>query len=333
MAAFRDILGHAREVGVLKNSLKNRRFSHSFLFSGPDGVGKRLAALAFAASLNCADPAGDDSCGRCADCALMDASTHPNLIRVSPVDKNDEPDVNGLIKIERVREVQSALRYRVERGMKVVVIDGADRMQPAAANAFLKTLEEPPAASVIILVTSRASELLPTIISRCHRMNFRPIPAEELGRALEEESGLTREDALALARLSCGSMGAALRQVNEGAYEKRREVLERLGGLGRGDVEGALRLAAELYKRDDLGELLEFMKIWYRDRVVAAEGAPGLVVNADFSEFMEDAAELPFFRLADSYSMIEETRTSIMPPRYGNRQLAMEALFLRLAGC
>jgi len=274
-----------------------------------------------------------DACGECADCALVAAGSHPNILEIVPVDAKGEPAEGGLIRIEQVREVQSTLRYRVEHGKKVVVVDRAEKFMPAAANAFLKTLEEPPADSVIILVTSRAPELLPTIISRCHRVNFSPIPAEELAGALESEHGVSHDDAMALARLGGGSMGSALRYLDGGAHEKRREVLGRIGSLEPGDALGAMELAEELSKRDDLGELLEFMKCWYRDRLVAAEGAPELVVNNDFAEYMRSGEQASFSSLAGAYSMIENARRNITPPRYGNRQLTMEVLLLRLAGC
>ncbi len=332
MAAFRDIIGHSRQMDVLKRAVRDNRLSHSLLFSGPEGVGKDTAAGALARLLNCAEPVDADSCGGCRECASMDAGTHPNLIRVVPVDKKGEPAPDGLIRIEQVRDVQAAVRYRVERGKKVVVIDGADRLMPAAANAFLKTLEEPPPDTVIILVSSRAPELLPTILSRCHRVNFRPIPADLLGPFLEAERGLPPAEALALARFSGGSAGAALRYTDDGAYEKRKEVLERLEGLQSGDAQGALKFAGELAKRDDIEEILEFMKSWYRDRAVVAEGAPGLVVNTDLARGPAHKRE-QFSRLASAYSMIEDARRSIIPPRYGNRQIAMEVLLLRLAGC
>lgn len=336
MAAFREILGHSRETGVLKNSIKRGKVAHSLLLSGPDGVGKRLVALALARALNCAEPVDGDSCGRCADCALMEAGNHPHLIQVSPINKKGEAADDGVIKIDQVRDVQAALRYRVERGKKAVIIDGAERLMPAAANAFLKTLEEPPPDSVIMLVTSRPSELLATILSRCHRINFRPIPVPELGGSLEQECGLPKDEALSLARLCGGSMGAALRYVNDGAYEKRREVLGQLGSLLPGDTEGALRLAEDLAKRDDLDEILEFMKSWYRDRAVVAGGAPFLAVNSDFKDLMESpgggVSAPPFRRLIESFSMIENAKRSIAPPRYGNRQLTMEVLMLFLVG-
>ena len=330
--AFRDILGHAREIGVIKNSIKNGRLAHAFIFSGPESIGKRLVASSLAAALNCARPVDGDACGECADCRLARALSHPNILEVVPVDAKGEPVANGLIRIEQVRDVQAALRYRVERGKKVVVVDQAEKFMPAAANAFLKTLEEPPADSIIILITSRAPELLPTILSRCHRVNFSPIPAFELATALSGVHSISQEDGLVLARLGGGSMGSALRYLSGGAHEKRREVLSKLGSLATGDALGALALAEELSKRDDLDELLEFMKCWYRDRLVAAEGAPELVVNSDFTEYLQ-GEEASFSRLAGSYSMIENARRNITPPRYGNRQLTMEVLLLHLAGC
>jgi len=330
--AFRDILGHAREIGVIKNSIKNGRLAHAFIFSGPESIGKRLVASSLAAALNCARPVDGDACNECADCTLARALSHPNILEVVPVDAKGEPVANGLIRIEQVRDVQAALRYRVERGKKVVVVDQAEKFMPAAANAFLKTLEEPPADSIIILITSRAPELLPTILSRCHRVNFSPIPAFELATALSGVHSIPYEDGMALARLGGGSMGSALRYLGGGAHEKRREVLTRLGSLATGDAMGALALAEELSKRDDLDELLEFMKCWYRDRLVAAEGAPELVVNSDFTEYLQ-GEEASFSRLAGSYSMIENARRNITPPRYGNRQLTMEVLLLHLAGC
>jgi DNA polymerase-3 subunit delta' len=307
--------------------------AHAFIFSGPESIGKRLVSEALAAALNCLRPVDGDACGECADCTLARAGSHPNILEIVPVDKKGEPSASGVIRIEQVREVQAALRYRVEHGKKVVVVDQAEKFMPEAANAFLKTLEEPPADSIIILITSRAPELLPTILSRCHRVNFRPIPAGELAGALEREHGISGDDALALARLSGGSFGSALRYLSGGAHEKRREVLSRLGSLGAGDAVGALSLAEELSKRDDLDELLEFMKCWYRDRLVAAEGAGELVVNGDFTEYLHSGDNSSFSRLAGSYSMIENARRNITPPRYGNRQLTMEVLLLHLAGC
>lgn len=326
--SFKDIIGHSKEISVLVNSLSTGRVPHALLFSGPEGVGKRLVALAFARALNCSSFSAD-SCGRCADCALFDSGTHPNLLLAGPTDKDGLPTPEGLIRIERVREIQNSLKYRVERGKKVVIIDSADRMMTAASNAFLKTLEEPPADSVIILVTSRSSDLLPTIISRCQRMNFRPLPAGAIAGYLAKKTGLAGPDAEEAARLSGGSFSKAFGYAGGGEYGRIREIAEEVSAITPADTDCALRLAAELSKRDDLAEVLEFLKTWYRDRLVGLSGAAELMVNAGaLSGGAVDAR-----RMIDSFSMIERARRDIMPPRYANKQLTMEVLLMGLAGC
>lgn len=326
--SFRDILGHTKEISVLKNALTGNRVAHSLLFAGPVGVGKRLVALEFARALNCRGFSGE-ACGVCADCAMMDSSTHPNLTEAGPTDKDAQAAPEGLIRIERIREIQNSIKYRVERGKKVVIIDSADRMMTAASNAFLKTLEEPPADSVIILVSARSSDLLPTIISRCQRVNFRPLSSAVIAGFLERERGVPKDSADEAARLSGGSLAKALEYAQEGEYGKKREIAERVAAISPADTDEALRLAEELAKMDDLAGLLEFMKTWYRDRLVGLEGARGLMVNApSFESAIDDPR-----RLIDSFSMIERARRDIMPPRYANRQLVMEGLLMGLAGC
>lgn len=330
--SFKDIIGHSKEISVLVNSLSTGRVPHALLFSGTEGVGKRLVALEFARALNCRDFGGGssgDSCGGCADCALFDSGAHPNLITAGPTDKDGLPTPEGLIRIERVREIQNSLKYRVERGKKVVIIDSADRMMTAASNAFLKTLEEPPPDSVIILVTSRSSDLLPTIISRCQRMNFRPLPAGAIAGYLVKKTGLSGSDAQEAARLSGGSFSKAQGYAGGGEYRKLREVAQEVSAITPADTEVALRLASELSKRDDLAEVLEFLKTWYRDRLAGLTGAAELMVNAGaLSSGSVDAR-----RMIDSFSMIERARRDIMPPRYANKQLTMEVLLMGLAGC
>ena len=329
--SFDSVLGHAREIDILKGAIKSSKVAHAFIFAGPDGIGKKLVAREFATVLNCSS-GGDDSCGACADCSMMAGSIHPNLIEVFPVDKDGEEDPEGLIRINQIREVQNSLRYRVDRGMKMVIVDGADRLVPAAAHAFLKTLEEPPPGSVIILVTSKASDLLPTVLSRCQRINFRPLPEEAVKGFLVDEKGLDPNEAGALSRLSGGSLSKASAFINDGSLQKRREVIQRLSLIGPGDIAEALKLAEDLSKTDGLEELLEFIKSWYRDKIVASEGAPHLIANRDIEMRLKDAGVGEFNRLCSAFWAVEEARRAIAPPRYANKQLTLEVLILKVSG-
>lgn len=333
--SFKDISGNTKAIGILKNSLKSGRVAHSLLFAGPEGVGKRLTSLAFAKALNCVNASAtsfDDSCGHCPDCARIDSGTHPNIIFIQPLDKDGEATAAGIIRIESIREAQGALKYRVERGKKVIIVDGAEKMQVGAANAFLKTLEEPPADSIIILISSNASELLPTILSRCQRINFRPLEADSVADCLVKEKGVTPEEAATIARLAGGSVSRAIRFTAEGVYDKRKDVIERIASLGPGDTYGALKLAEDLSKRDDIEEVLEFMKTWYRDRAVYGAGNPELAVNADLTGYLENYIGSDISGIIEAVSMIERARRDIMPPRYANKQLTMEVLLLGLTG-
>lgn len=336
MPQFKDISGHTKEINILKNALLSGRVAHAYLFSGPEGVGKRMTALAFAAALNCASTEGD-ACGICGDCLRIAAGTHPNVIEIWPTVKEKEDvyinalDGGGLIRIHQIREIQDSIKYRVDRGKKAVIVNCAEKFMPQAANAFLKTLEEPPRDSVIMLISSRATELLPTILSRCQKVAFRPLPVEIIRGFLAERKGLSREDALLAARAGSGSLEAAIRYADSGVYEKRKEILERLRSLGKNTFE-ALKFAEDLSKRDDIEEVLEFMKTFVRDRLVSYEGAPELAVNGGIAPPRGAVSAAVYRSLVDSFSMIEKARQEIMPPRYANKQLAMEALLLRLTG-
>ena len=178
--AFRDVIGHRRIVALLARSVARDSLPPSLIFAGPAGVGKRLTATALAQALNCQSPvgslqsAGIDACGTCAACTRITRGVHPDVLVVEPGD-------TGSIKIEQVRDVVDRAGYRPFEGKRrVVVIDEADALLPAAQNALLKTLEEPPSMSVFVLVTARPDVLLPTVRSRCIRLWFAEGAREEI---------------------------------------------------------------------------------------------------------------------------------------------------------
>ncbi len=323
---FSDISGHTREIETLRRAVAGACTAHAYLFSGPEGVGKRSVALALASALNCSErlEGSGDPCGACADCRAVHEGRHSNVTVVEPE--------KGIIKIDRVREVQGGLRYKVGRGKKVVVVDAADAMNPQAANAFLKTLEEPPPDTVIVLLSSKAARLLPTILSRCQRMNFGPLSEDIVAGMVRNELGVSEEEAAVAARLAGGSLSKALASIGEEMRETRQEAIEVLSSLDARNTASILDAAAKLSKRDDLIDVLDFMKTWYRDLAVVEAGAPEIVVNTDAMESAGGVATCSGFdALWNSYAAIERARESITPPRYANKLLAMETLLFRLA--
>ncbi len=323
-----EIIGHEREISALRASFRGNRFAHAYLFAGPDGIGKGMVARALATFLNCT--AGlDDSCGVCPSCVAVASGTHQSVIEIWPTDKEGEKDLNGLIKIDAIRDVQSRLRYKVESGVKAVIVEAADRFMPQAANAFLKTLEEPPEATVIFLITARPFALLPTVLSRCQRINFAPLEIEKVRTYLVKEKAYPPSEAAIAARMSAGSISKALAWLYDGQGLLRLQLAERLGQLTGQDADQALRLADELSKRDDVDEVLETFKVWYRDMAVCSNGAAGFAVN----DGMAAGAPHETLRAVACYSAINAAQEEIRPPRYANKLLAMETLVLKLAGC
>src|SRR3954463_12191798 len=226
---FRDVVGHTRLIDLLSRSVSGSTLPPSLLFAGPSGVGKHLTALAVAQALNCtyttrgsgARAEGSiDACGTCAACTRIARGVHPDVLRVSPGD-------SGSIKIDQVRDVVDRAQYRPFEGRRrVVIIDEADALVAPAQNALLKTLEEPTPSSVFILVAARPDMLLPTVLSRCPQLRFRPLSLEEMTTALVA-NGRTDAEARAVAAAADGSLGQAL-QASAVDFLESRDVAHRV---------------------------------------------------------------------------------------------------------
>jgi DNA polymerase III subunit delta' len=224
---FRDIAGHQHLLDLIASAATRHSLPPSLIFAGPDGVGKRTAALALAQLLNCPTPKAVDACGVCASCTRIARLVHADVLVLAPGD-------TGTIKVDQVREVIERTGYRPFEGRRrVVIVDDADAMLGEAQNALLKTLEEPPAGSMFVLVTSRSDLLLPTVRSRCQRLRFGRLAADDVAAVLVKSHGYSRADAQAAAAAADGSVGDALEGgLDEyiGAREAAVEVLQGLAG-------------------------------------------------------------------------------------------------------
>jgi len=212
--AFRDVLGHSRLIDLLKRSVAGGTLPPSLLFAGPSGVGKRKAAVALAQALNCLAPRDGDACGECAACTRIARRVHPDVLLIEPAD-------TGLIRIDPVRNAIERAGYRPFEGKRrVVIVDEADALLPQAQNALLKTLEEPPASSAFVLVTSRPDMLLPTVRSRCPLLRFAPLAATDVAAVLVA-NGRSEREARAVAATADGSLSHAFAASAEELAEAR----------------------------------------------------------------------------------------------------------------
>ncbi len=318
---FDSIIGHKQQIDILQRSLKNQRIAHAYLFDGPDGVGKRLVALALARALFC--QTGDGS-GDCPPCRKVDHNNHPDLHLL---------DAEGTsIKIDQVRSLQQDLALRpLEGKYKVCLIDGAEQLNPAAANALLKTLEEPQPNTVIILLTSQPEKLLPTIRSRCQRLPFHRLPKQRLTEILANRLELDETEASILAALSEGSFQKALGK-NKGLYlERRGDLLRSLLSLSSGSIIPLFSLAEELAaEKEQLNEILEIYQAFFRDLLLLKHGRPeDEMVNIDLKETLyRQLAVETTTSLLQKLQALETGRYHLQ--RNVNRQLAMEFMLMRM---
>lgn len=307
---FRDVVGHVRLIDLLARSVSGGTLPPSLLFAGPAGVGKRLTARAVAQALNCTDGSrftvhgsGADACGVCAACSRIARGVHPDVVVVSP-------NENGNIKIEPVRDAIDRAQYRPFEGRRrVVIIDDADALVTQAQNALLKTLEEPAASSIFILVTARPDMLLPTVLSRCPQLRFRPLPVEDIVTALMAR-GRSETEARAVAANADGSLGHAL-QTSAGDLVESRELAQRVLAQAAAERDPARRIdaAKELLtrssggvtEREQLATHLRAMAVLLRDVEVLATGADDrALANADVRPVLE--------RLTNAYRGARGTR-------------------------
>jgi DNA polymerase-3 subunit delta' len=199
-----DFIGNRPIRVLLHQSLLSGTLAHSYIFAGPDGLGKKRLALNLARSLNCRESsAGLYYCGRCASCRKIDSGNHPDVQVILPETR--------VFKIDQVRQLIQDIHFLPSEGTRrLFILESAERMNEEAANSLLKTLEEPPEKSILILLTTNLYALLTTIRSRCQILKFMPIPTEELEQALVQHYDIEAADAAKLARLSHGSLGVAL---------------------------------------------------------------------------------------------------------------------------
>ncbi len=199
--ALKDIAGQERALKILFGMLRRDRVPSALLFSGDTGIGKRLAAVNYAKAINCLAPVDSDCCDTCVSCKKIDAATHPDITFTFP-EKNE-------IKIDAVRKLEEKLFFKALEGRKkIAIVDDADTMNINAANAFLKTLEEPPHDSLIVLVSSNPDGLPDTIRSRCNVVRFYPLSHESFRKAVSGVVGQEHMDSVS--NLSMGRPGLAL---------------------------------------------------------------------------------------------------------------------------
>lgn len=316
--------------------MNSGRLSHAYLFVGQAHIGKMTLAVNLAQALNCEQEARP--CGQCRSCLHIATGNHPDVQVVSRTTSAvlGEASTNKEISIAQIKEVQRSAGLQPYEGRhRVFIIDGAEYMNEESANCLLKTLEEPPPRVLFILLTVNDRMLLPTIVSRCQRVELFPLPASVIEQALIENWKEAPEKARMLSRLCRGGIGWAVSAAHyESLIVERSQKLDELVSLSDSSLEQrfafAARLASQFSKnRDSVEEMLKLWLEWWRDVILSKEGCSQFITNIDREEMLRNHAE--FYSMIDIRSLIEAIREALGQLEHNaNPRLVLEVLMLSI---
>lgn len=319
--AFRDILGQEYALLLLQKALASTRLGHAYLFYGPSGVGKRLTAWQFAKALSCHNTSVE-ACGRCPACHKIDTQNHPDVVLVKPEGTS--------IRIEHIRVLQRRLGYKpYESQYTVVIIDGCECLTPPAANALLKTLEEPPESAILLLLTSKKDALLITIISRCQQIPFRPLTPAHI-RTILLQQGVDQQTADMVAPLAAGRLDTwASGDVNQ-VLARRRSAYTLLQERDQTKSTPLFLLARQYAgSREQCEEIFHWLSLFCRDLVMLKVASAPSLYNHDLqAELTALARTVSVEALLDLFVSLEQLRHYLT--LNVNVQLTFEQLVLQL---
>ncbi|MCA1557968.1 MAG: DNA polymerase III subunit delta' [Acidobacteria bacterium] len=343
---FDKLAGNERGKDVLRQMLKRGRVPGALLFVGEDGVGKRLFALELAKAMNCREPKTLEACDECPACHRIQKSTFPpydsedddkkRVIWSEHIDVGMVRPYKRIIRVEPMRELEREANYRpLEGRARFFIIEDAERLNESSSNALLKTLEEPPETSHIILLTSRPAALLPTIRSRCQTIRFAPLGVEEMEKHLVSERRMPPTEANLLAHVARGSLGRAV-NTDLAAYRERRDaMLEVLSALAlTEDRARLLRIAEEMNdarRKEEYEPRLDVLEMLVHDVwALRLSAPPERVVNQEVHEQLKKISERVTSRRAARWITEIETLRGQLTVNV-NRKVATDALFLSMA--
>ena len=318
---YNNIIGHNKAIESLKLSIINKTVSHSYLFQGEDGLGKKMVAYVFAKTLLCKEQK-EEPCNRCVSCVKFHSHNHPDFFPI-------EPD-KGLIKKGQIEEmIKSVSILPFESKRKVFIIDDSHKMNQEGKNALLKTLEEPPSYITIILISSSPNNLLPTILSRCQSVKFYPVKPIEIEDYLIRLYNKSIEEASFVSNFTKGSVGKSIElSTSDKFFQMRDQLIKILDSLIKGDKTKAFSSIPFFNEnRDNIEEIIDIILYWFRDLLIYKEiGESHLIINKDKLEYLSSQSFVDFNSINDIIEKVEETKDNIR--RNVNYQLSIETMLL-----
>ncbi len=337
VTAFASLIDQERPVQLLTAVLSGGNLPHAFLFTGLEGIGKKTAALAFAMSCNCMElelfphhapaagirPPSIDPCGRCRSCKKIISGHHPDIILIEPA--------GDMIKVDQIRALSDRLALKpYEAAKRVIIIRDAHKFNTEAGNTLLKTLEEPPEHTLFILTALQASDMLPTIVSRCQQVRFNPISRKFLATYVERHYPETAAQADVIASMARGSLTCADSMAQTRWMERRNWIIREMEAFPSYSIMECLAFAETLSKHKDwVPAAFEIMKNWLRD-IAVYHARPEKIINRDLMDQIEAAARrMTSDSLTFKFKAIEQAERDMKSN--ANLRLGLDALIIMLS--
>jgi len=334
-----SVVGQPRAIDALQAALRGGSVHHAYLFAGPEGVGKELAAVGLAQALVCPEKP-NEGCGSCEQCTRLAKGAHPDVTWLMPDAERLERGLAGRsdfsgtpsreIRVEQIRGLLERISLRgLESKRKVALVVDAHMLNQQAQNAFLKTLEEPPSETTLILLASAPDKLLPTIRSRCSKVHFGPLPVELISSRLQKERKLDAPTAELAAIMAGGSLGRAM-ALDLDALAARKDIISTFEALKPGEV-GALLRWADTFgsSREEAEQALSILSVWTRDVAVVKAGGEHLA-NRDLLELAREVAERTHEAMLHRRHYLMEKAKGIIVERNGAPRLQLERMLIEL---
>ena len=326
MEGFKAIVGHEEVIEHLQSAISTGKVSHAYVFSGESGSGKKLLATTFAMTLQCEEK-GTDPCLKCESCKRTLSKNHPDIIGVV----HEKPNTISIEEIRRqiVEDVQIKPYYGP---YKIYIVNDADKMTVQAQNALLKTIEEPPAYAVILLLTNNIEGLLPTILSRCVRLDLRVVPDNLVKNYLMERLHIPDYQAEVDASFAQGNIGKAKEAATSEEFaEMTRKVLQLLRYVNDMEVYELVDIMKELAPdKENVYDYLDLFLLWFRDVLMfkATRDVDNLVFKQEINLIKDQARERSYEGLEKILDAVEKAKTRLRANV--NFDLVMELLFLTI---
>ena len=326
LRSFRELIGHEEIMAHLQAAIKGGRIAHAYLFAGEAGSGKRTLASLFAAALLCKE-GGTDPCGVCTSCHKAFTNNHPDIIYV----QHEKPSV---ITVDEIREqvVGTADIKPYESRYKIYIVADADKMNPQAQNALLKTIEEPAPFVIVLLLASNKEALLPTILSRCVTLDLRPMSNERIREYLVSEMHISAQEADVISAFSQGNIGKARSLALGGEFSEMVEsaagILSRVRDMS---VKQCIsHIAALTQQKQNIYDYLDLFSMWFRDVLMfkATRDVDSLIFRGRVGAITEQAQRSSYEGLEKILAAIETARNRLKANV--NFEITMELLFLTM---